>query len=120
MDNIDDIGELKKQFGDKVCLIGNVAPVETILRGTIEEIHNAGKLCISKAYDSPKGFVLSSGCDIPIGTHPDKIIALMDSARIYGAIRDSATHMASGKLIVAIRGGIINVKFKRKIITSNF
>ncbi|MBU3142656.1 uroporphyrinogen decarboxylase family protein [Clostridium sp. CF012] len=84
LDNIDDIGELKEQFGDKVCLIGNVAPVETILRGTIEDIHNAGKLCISKAADSPKGFVLSSGCDIPIGTHPDKIIALMDSARIYG------------------------------------
>lgn len=84
LDNIDDIEELKKQFGNKVCLIGNVAPVETILRGTIEEIHKAGKVCIDKAYDSPKGFVLSSGCDIPIGTHPDKIIALMDSARLYG------------------------------------
>jgi len=87
LDNIDDIGELKEQFGDKVCLIGNVAPVETIMRGTIEEIYNAGKLCINKAYDSPKGFILSSGCDIPIGTHPDKIIALMDSARIYGQKR---------------------------------
>lgn len=84
LDNIDDIGELKEQFGDKVCLIGNVAPVETILRGTIEDIYNAGKLCINKAGDSPKGFVLSSGCDIPIGTPPDKIIALIDSARIYG------------------------------------
>jgi uroporphyrinogen decarboxylase len=84
LDNIDDIGELKELFGDKVCLIGNVAPVETIMRGTIEEIYDAGKLCISKAYDSPKGFILSSGCDIPIGTHPDKIIALMDCARIYG------------------------------------
>ena len=86
LDNIEDIGELKEQFGDKVCLIGNVDPVETIMRGTIEEIYHAGKVCIEKAYDSPKGFVLSSGCDIPIGTHPDKIKALMDSARIFGAI----------------------------------
>jgi uroporphyrinogen decarboxylase len=93
LDNIEDLGELKEQFGNKVCLIGNVDPVETIMRGTIEEIHKAGKVCISKAYDSPKGFILSSGCDIPIGTHPDKIKALMDSARIYGA-----THVASGKL----------------------
>lgn len=85
LDNIEDIGELRKQFGDKVCLIGNVDPVETIMRGTIEEIYNAGRECILKAAGSPKGFVLSSGCDIPIGTHPDKIKALMDSARIYGA-----------------------------------
>ena len=86
LDNIEDIGELKEQFGDKVCLIGNVDPVETIMRGTIEEIYEAGKICIGKAYDSPKGFILSSGCDIPIGTHPDKIKALMDSARIYGRL----------------------------------
>lgn len=87
LDNIEDIGELKNQFGDKVCLLGNVDPVETIMRGTIEEIHNAGKVCIDKAFDSPKGFILSSGCDIPIGTDPDKIIALMDSVRIYGRQR---------------------------------
>ena len=89
LDNIEDLGELKEQFGDKVCLIGNVDPVEIIMRGTIEEIYEAGKVCIQKAYGSPKGFILSSGCDIPIGTHPDKIKALMDSARIYGS-----THMA--------------------------
>lgn len=87
LDNIEDIGELKEQFGDRVCLIGNVDPVETIMCGTIEDIYNAGKKCIDKAYDSPKGFILSSGCDIPVGTHPDKIIALMDCARIYGQKR---------------------------------
>jgi uroporphyrinogen decarboxylase len=96
LDNIEDIGELKEQFGDKVCLIGNVDPVETVMKGTIEEIYEAGKECILKAYDSPKGFILSSGCDIPIGTHPDKIKAIMDSARIYGSY--GATHVASGKL----------------------
>ena len=71
---------------DKVCIIGNVDPVGTILRGTIEDIHNAGKLCISIAYDNPKGFILSTGCDTSIVTHPDNIIALMDSARMYGQI----------------------------------
>jgi uroporphyrinogen decarboxylase len=86
LDNIEDIGQLKEEFGNKVCLIGNVDPVGTIMRGTIEEIYNASKVCIQKAYGSPKGFILSSGCDIPIGTHPDKIKALMDSARIYGVI----------------------------------
>ena len=92
LDNIEDIGELKEQFGNKVCLVGNVDPVEIIMRGTIDEIYDESRICISKAYDSPKGFILSSGCDIPVGTHPDKIKALMDSVRIYGA-----THVASGK-----------------------
>ncbi|WP_250859766.1 uroporphyrinogen decarboxylase family protein [Oceanirhabdus seepicola] len=84
LDNIDDIGELKEQFGDKVCLIGNVDPVEIIMRGSREEIYAAAKECIRKAHDNPKGYVLSTGCDVPIGTDPDKIIALMDAARIYG------------------------------------
>ncbi|MCB2290020.1 uroporphyrinogen decarboxylase family protein [Clostridium sp. CS001] len=94
LDSIEDIGELKEQFGDKICLIGNLDPVETVMKGTIEEIYEAGKTCILKAYDSPKGFILGSGCDIPIGTHPDKIKAMMDCVRIY-----SATHMASGKFL---------------------
>ncbi|WP_242967878.1 uroporphyrinogen decarboxylase family protein [Tepidibacter mesophilus] len=84
LDNIEDIGELKEQFGDKVCLIGNVDPIEAIMRGTREDIYNEAKECIRKAYDSPKGFILSTGCDVPIGTDPDKILALMDAARIFG------------------------------------
>jgi len=84
LDNVEDIGELKEEFGDKVCLIGNVDPVETIMRGTREDIYIESKECIKKAYDSPKGYILSTGCDVPIGTDPDKIIALMDAARIYG------------------------------------
>lgn len=85
LDNIDDIGELKDAYGDKVCLIGNVDPVETIMRGTKEDIYNEARECIRKAHDSKKGFILSTGCDVPIGTDPEKIIALMDAARIFGA-----------------------------------
>lgn len=94
LDNIEDIGQLREQFGSEICLIGNVDPVETIMQGTIEEIYEAGRQCIIKAYDSPKGFILSSGCDIPIGTHPDKIKALMDCARIYG-VAGGDTHVSS-------------------------
>lgn len=84
LDNVEDIGELKEAYGDKVRLIGNVDPVETIFRGTREDIYKEARECIAKAYDSPKGFILSTGCDVPIGTDPDKILALMDAARIYG------------------------------------
>lgn len=85
LDNVDDIGELKEAYGDKVCLIGNVDPVETVMRGSIEDIYTKAKECIIKGHDSQKGFILSTGCDIPIGTDPQKIIALMDAARIFGS-----------------------------------
>lgn len=84
LDNVEDLGELKEAYGDKVRLIGNVDPVETMLRGTREDIYKEAKKCISKAYDSPRGFILSTGCDVPIGIDPDKILALMDAARIFG------------------------------------
>lgn len=85
LDNIDDIGELKEVYGDKVCLIGNVDPVDTIMRGSIEDIYNEARECIRKAHDSKCGFILSTGCDVPIGTKPENIKALMDAARIYGS-----------------------------------
>ncbi len=85
LDNVEDIGELKESFGDKVRLIGNVDPVEIIMQGSREDIYNEVKNCIRKGYNSPKGYILSTGCDVPIGTDPDKILALMDAARIYGA-----------------------------------
>ncbi|MBS5787458.1 MAG: uroporphyrinogen decarboxylase family protein [Clostridioides difficile] len=85
LDNIEDLGELKEAYGDKVCLIGNVDPVETIMRGTIEDIYMEAKECIVKGHNSKKGFVLSTGCDVPIGTDPEKIVALMDAARIFGS-----------------------------------
>lgn len=85
LDNVDDIGELKEAYGHKVCVIGNVDPVETMLRGSIEDVYKEARECIVKAHDSQKGFVLSTGCDVPIGTDPKNIIALMDAARIFGS-----------------------------------
>ena len=39
---------------------------------------------IRKAYDSPKGFVLTSGCQTPMFTPEENMTALMDAARIFG------------------------------------
>jgi len=84
LDNQVDLAEAKEAVGDKVCLMGNVRPVETIRRGTREQILAEAKECLRKAYDNPKGFILATGCQIPVGTPPENIIALMDAARIYG------------------------------------
>lgn len=84
LDNQVDLAEAKEAVGDKVCLMGNVRPIETVMRGTREQILAEAKECLRKAYDNPKGFILSTGCQIPVGTPPENIIALMDAARTYG------------------------------------
>jgi len=87
LDNIDDIGEACNVLGDKFCIIGNVDPVEVILNGTRESIHKAVKECIEKAYRNPKGFILSSGCDIPAKTSPKNLEYFMEAARLYSRFK---------------------------------
>lgn len=84
LDNMNDLAEAKAAVGDRVCLMGNVAPVTTIGKGKPEDVITGARACLRKAYDSPKGFILSPGCQIPIGAPVENIHALMDAARTYG------------------------------------
>lgn len=84
IDNIEDLEEAKKAVGNKVCLVGNVPPVDIVKYGTYEDVVRESKLCINKAYDNPKGFILSTGCQIPINSPIENIQALMDTVRSYG------------------------------------
>jgi uroporphyrinogen decarboxylase len=40
--------------------------------------------CISKGWDSPRGYILGLGCGLPIDTPPENIHALVQAAREYG------------------------------------
>jgi uroporphyrinogen decarboxylase len=79
-----DLQEAKEKVGDKVCLIGNVRPAETMLKGKPEDVERESKECLEKAKDNPGGFILSSGCEIPINTPPENILAMINAARKYG------------------------------------
>ncbi|CAM2748002.1 methylcobamide--CoM methyltransferase [Clostridium sporogenes] len=83
VDNCEDIGELKDVLGDKVCIVGNVDPVSIIRNGTVEDVYNAVKLCIEKAGDSPKGYIVGSGCDIPSGAPVENIKAMIEATKKY-------------------------------------
>jgi len=86
LDNLIDLEEAKRAVGSRVCLEGNVRPVDTLMKGSREQILEEAKECIRKTYDSPKGFILASGCGLPLATPPENVIALMDAARQYGRI----------------------------------
>lgn len=84
VDNIVDIEEVKNSVGSRVTIMGNVKPIETVCHGGKEEIFNEVKECIKKSYDSPKGFILSTGCKVPMQTSKENIQFLMQAARTYG------------------------------------
>lgn len=84
LDNEIDLAEAKEAVGDRVCLAGNVPPVETLMRGTRDQVLAKAKECLRRAHDNPKGYILSSGCALPLDTPPENVMALMEAARIYG------------------------------------
>ncbi|MGI6677655.1 MAG: uroporphyrinogen decarboxylase family protein [Dehalobacterium sp.] len=84
LDQVEDLAEVKKVIGHRIALKGNVPPVDVMLQGTRADIMQAAKVCMMKAGDNPKGFVLGTGCRIPLETKAENVLALMDSARIFG------------------------------------
>ncbi|WP_027701437.1 uroporphyrinogen decarboxylase family protein [Metaclostridioides mangenotii] len=84
IDNIEDIEEAKAEIGDMVAISGNVPPVEVMKYGTIDDVINSVKECLIKGSDSPKGYVLYSGCQVPLGTPRENILAFIYAGKKYG------------------------------------
>ena len=84
VDNVEDIGELKEVLGNKMLIIGNIAPVEVMNLGTVDDVIEAVKNCIIKAADSPKGYLLHTGCDVPIKTPLSNLEAYIYAVKKYG------------------------------------
>ena len=85
IDNVEDVADAKEIMGDRIIISGNVPPVDVMQLGTREDVLKSAKDCIMKTYGAKKGYILSSGCQIPMNTPMENIDALMDAARIYGS-----------------------------------
>lgn len=85
IDNID-LTEAKEQVGNKVCLMGNVSPADGMLKGNPEIITTMIRDCITKASDNPKGFVLATGCEVPIHTPHENMVAFLEAGRRYARL----------------------------------
>lgn len=84
LDNVEDIEEAKEILGPHMSIQGNVPPVEVMRLGTPYDVLRSAKECIRKGFDSPNGYTLTSGCQMPVGTPEENMQALMDAARIFG------------------------------------
>ncbi len=84
LDDCEDLEEAKDVMGEKVFLSGNVSPVDVMRLGTIDMVIEAVRTAIMKGSDSPSGYMLMTGCQVPIGTPRENIDAYIYAARRYG------------------------------------
>ncbi len=83
VDNLVDLGEAMGLVGGKVCLMGNV-DTAVLLRGKPRDVELKTRECIKKAADGG-GFILSSGCEVPLNTPMDNLKAMVKAAKKHGA-----------------------------------
>ena len=78
-----DIGELKKKYGHRITLLGNIDCSKTLVYGKKEDIVNEVKQCISKAAPGG-GYVLSSSNSIHSQVPVKNFLIMLNAARKYG------------------------------------
>jgi uroporphyrinogen decarboxylase len=84
LDNAVDMGMAKEKVGDRICLVGNVDPTGVMMLGDGEAVEEAVKTCFQKTFDSPCGFVLATGCDVPYDAPLENLDYFMAAGRKYG------------------------------------
>ncbi|MCX7014291.1 MAG: hypothetical protein NTW86_17355 [Candidatus Sumerlaeota bacterium] len=78
-----DLADLKKRFGAKLVLKGNLHTTQVMLHGTPEDVVAASKRAIDDAA-AGGGFVLSTGDQCGRDTPDENLYALIETARTYG------------------------------------
>lgn len=76
----------KEIGGPTVPVIGNVDPINTMMLGTPAEVRDEVMRDIADCADSPNGYIVSTGCDIPVDAPLENIYAFMDAVREYGPV----------------------------------
>jgi len=78
-----DLGVVKKQYGDCICLMGNVNCAYTLTWGTIEEVGGEVKRCIQQAAPGG-GYILMSSNSIHSAVKPENYVEMIRACREYG------------------------------------
>ncbi len=81
VDRLVSLSEAKKRVGERVCLMGNVG-TDTLLTGSPADVELEAKRCIEDAGSG--GFILSSGCEVPLNAPVENIGSMVEAARKYG------------------------------------
>ncbi|MFX0093399.1 MAG: uroporphyrinogen decarboxylase family protein [Candidatus Hodarchaeota archaeon] len=77
-----DINELKKNYGNKICLLGNI-DLNTLSMGTPEQVDEEVKKRI-REIGPGGGYIVSSGNSIAAYCKPENVIAMAEAIQKYG------------------------------------
>jgi uroporphyrinogen decarboxylase len=78
-----DIVEVKRRYGGKLCIFGNIDLDYTLTRGTVNEVDALVKKKI-KELGPGGGYVLSASNSIPEYVKPENFKAMIEAAKKYG------------------------------------
>lgn len=84
VDNVVDLKDCCRTIGAKTKILGNVDPASVMYSGTVADVRRRTLECILDAHDSPKGYVVMSGCSLPVETPLENIDAMMNVVREVG------------------------------------
>lgn len=81
-----DLAELKRLYGDRITLKGNLHTTDVMLRGTPEDVIAASIRAIDDAAEGGR-FILSTGDQCGRDTPDENLHAMIETARTYGRYR---------------------------------
>lgn len=71
------LSKVRKLVGEKVCLLGNIPPLDTLAQGTPELVRQKATECLED-YGRQNGLILSAGGGASPGTPKENIRAMID------------------------------------------
>ncbi len=78
-----DLAEIKRSFGHRLALMGNLHTTDVMLRGTPETVREASRRAI-EATGAGGGFILSTGDQCGRDTPDVNLLAMVEAAEAYG------------------------------------
>lgn len=77
------LAELKRLYGDKIMLKGNLHTTDVMLNGSVDDVIAASKRAIDDAAEGG-GYILSTGDQCGRDTPDENLRAMVETARTYG------------------------------------
>ncbi len=78
-----DLAEVKKTFGSRISLRGNVNSIHVMVNGSPAEVEKDVMRCMSAAKENG-GFILAVGDQMPVNAPRENILALVEYGKKYG------------------------------------
>ncbi len=80
---MDDLAHVKRAYGRRIALKGNVDPLGVLLRGRPHDVAKHVKRCIDAAAEGGS-YILGTADSTVIGTPPENIHAFVEAGMEYG------------------------------------